>query len=429
MRVLKHFRSFIRAPKGNVSVIFAFALLPFMFTIGSAVDYSRAVMTQSQLQSALDSAVLAGEAQPADSQISVATNVLNAAVANDGGTLNTPVFTQQQDGSLSGTAIVTIKTSFMQMASISSLNIGVNATAALAPATQNACVVTEANGMPTSQSAFTINGGPSMNLQGCGIQSNASMSCNGHSGGASVSMAAGTVSGCSNPQPAAPDFSDIFKPLASNIVQKCGSDSKGLTWTAGALPEQGDEFYVVNNGSYDEYHVCGQLTLSGSGALLSPSQQGSAGAVIVVENGGISVGRGSSVTTSTTALVLTGTNGTSSDGIAFANGSGSTLTLSPPTSLTNPWHGIALYIDPALTTGVDANFGPGESLNFDGVVYMPNTNLTFHGNTSSGEGACSQLIVSSFTSDGNASLNLQQSTSSCQALGVTQAPGMIYLKS
>lgn len=427
MRVLKHFRSFIRAPKGNVSVIFAFALLPFMFTIGSAVDYSRAVMTQSQLQSALDSAVLAGEAQPADSQITVATNVLNAAVANDGGILNPPTFTQQQDGSLLGKATVTIKTSFMQLASISSLNIGVNATAALAPATQNACVVTEANGMPTSQSAFTINGGPSMNLQGCGIQSNASMSCNGHSGGASVSMAAGSVSGCSNPQPAAPNFSDIFKPLASNIVQKCGSNVAGLTWTAGVLPPQGDNFYVVNNGSYDEYHVCGKLTLSGSGALLSPSQQGSAGAVIVVENGGISVS--GNVSTSTTAFVLTGTNGTSLDGIAFANGSGSTLAMSPPTSLTNPWHGIALYIDPALTTGVDANFGPGESLNFDGVVYMPNTNLTFHGNTSSGEGACSQLIVNSFTADGNASLNLQQSTSSCQALGVTQAPGMIYLRS
>jgi Flp pilus assembly protein TadG len=45
---------------GSVLPIFSVALLPVFLCVGGAIDYGRAVMVRSQMQSALDSAVLAG---------------------------------------------------------------------------------------------------------------------------------------------------------------------------------------------------------------------------------------------------------------------------------------------------------------------------------------------------------------------------------
>jgi hypothetical protein len=59
--------------------------------------------------------------------------------------------------------------------------------------------------------------------------------------------------------------------------------------------------------------------------------------------------------------------------VEFPNGNGkeATLTVSPPTNSTNPWAGMSIYQDPALTTGVNADWGPGANLAANGVVYLP----------------------------------------------------------
>lgn len=46
------------AEQGNIAVIFAIALVPVLGFVGAAVDYSRAVKTRTQMQTALDSAAL-----------------------------------------------------------------------------------------------------------------------------------------------------------------------------------------------------------------------------------------------------------------------------------------------------------------------------------------------------------------------------------
>ena len=53
-------RKFLRHVKGNVSMIFAFSLIPIAGVAGAGVDYSRAVETRNQLQHATDAAALAG---------------------------------------------------------------------------------------------------------------------------------------------------------------------------------------------------------------------------------------------------------------------------------------------------------------------------------------------------------------------------------
>jgi Flp pilus assembly protein TadG len=52
-------RDFLRAEKGNVIVTFAIAMVPLIGLIGASVDYSRASMIRTAMQSAVDSTALA----------------------------------------------------------------------------------------------------------------------------------------------------------------------------------------------------------------------------------------------------------------------------------------------------------------------------------------------------------------------------------
>jgi hypothetical protein len=159
--------------------------------------------------------------------------------------------------------------------------------------------------------------------------------------------------------------------------------------------------------------------LSGTGALLPTS---SLPAIVVVENGNINIAGSSNITASNVTFVMTGSN-SYSHSIVFPNGAGhaATLTIEPPQNSSTVWNGIAIYDDPALTQNVDANFGPGASLIFDGVAYMPFSNITFHGNTASGSGQCSELIVNTFTSSGSGTLSYAQSKAACANYGINLA--------
>ena len=56
---------FARARSGAVAIIFALALLPVMFLLGVAVDYSRATTMKSRLQGAVDLARSEWDRNPA----------------------------------------------------------------------------------------------------------------------------------------------------------------------------------------------------------------------------------------------------------------------------------------------------------------------------------------------------------------------------
>ena len=173
---------------------------------------------------------------------------------------------------------------------------------------------------------------------------------------------------------------DIYAALAKNITTQCGSSRPGVTWIVGSSIPKG--VITVGNAGYTEYHVCGDLTISGSGYLTgNPSNTDT---VIVVENGSLNVDDGGQINTVRTAIVLTGSNRYASS-INFPNGKGhaATLAVSPPTSSGDPWQGVSIYQDPALTTSVNDTWGPGATFNADGVVYLPQANLVIHGSSAS----------------------------------------------
>jgi Flp pilus assembly protein TadG len=58
--LLSRLRRLLRDERGNVALLFGLMLVPLVFATGVAVDYGRAVMIRSMLQSSVDAAALAG---------------------------------------------------------------------------------------------------------------------------------------------------------------------------------------------------------------------------------------------------------------------------------------------------------------------------------------------------------------------------------
>jgi Flp pilus assembly protein TadG len=55
LRLFSLLREFASERRGNVAIIFAFALIPIIGFVGAAIDYSRGNVVKVEMQSALDS--------------------------------------------------------------------------------------------------------------------------------------------------------------------------------------------------------------------------------------------------------------------------------------------------------------------------------------------------------------------------------------
>src|SRR6478672_1973907 len=408
---------------GAIAPVFALAMLPVMTAVGAAVDYSSANKIRSSMQVALDSAMLAGAKDGSSNWSQVALDVFTANVAKQAGAgiSFTTSFSQSSGSVYQGAVSASVPTAFLGLVHISSLHIGVTTTA-VASEPDNSCVLTLDKGQPTSHVALTLNGAPVVNLSGCSIRSNTALNCNGHDGNATKSIAGGAISACGNPKPYAGSVPDIYGSMASNITTQCGTSRPGVNWTAGTIPTGSGVQTVTVNGR-TEYHICGDLNLSGTGALTGSTP--TADALIVIENGSLNVANNAAVSVARTGIVLTGDNSVPS-AVNFPNGNGKTgsLTLSPPLDPSNPWQGVALFQDPKLTNNVDNKWGPGTDFNADGLVYLGNSNVVTDGNTSSANAKCSKFVMNSFTTNGKVTLDFDQTVASCAAIGLKQWGGI-----
>ena len=420
------FLHFCRDRDGSLAPVFALMLTPMLIAVGASVDYSRANAIKSTLQATLDAAVLAGAKAGVTSGGSdwsqLAQNIFQSNLAVKTSMAATPTFTANNDGTYAGSVTGSVPTSLLGIINIHSLNVTANATAA-ASAPDDSCILTLDHGQPATHVSLTLNGAPIINLTGCSIRTNTSLNCNGHDGSVTKGIASGTATDCGSPYSHASTVPDIYKDLAKIITPKCGTSKVGVSWTPGVLPTSAG-FISVSVGNYTEYHICGDLTLSGTG-YLTGSAPGS-DTVIVIENGSLNVANNASINTLKTAIVMTGDN-TVGSSINFPNGNGhsATLSLSPPTDPANPWQGVALYQDPKLTNNVNNTWGPGASFNADGLVYLGNSNVVTDGDTASSNAKCTKFVMNQFTTNGHVDLNFTQSASTCAAIGLKQWGGSV----
>lgn len=427
-RICSRFRfllqKFGRKQEGSVAIIFALAWIPILIAAGSAIDFSRAIHFRTALQGELDAAVLAGAKDGSSSWTTVAKAAFNGNVTAKFGTPSTPAFKQTSSDSYTGAASGQVPTVMLGIIHIPYISVTVRATA-VAAAADDSCILTLDHGQPPSHTSLSLNGAPVVNLSGCSIRSNTAIDCNGHDGAATKAIAAGAAGDCTHPRSNAPVVPDIYSSLASNITTQCGGARPGVTWTPGSLP-LGAGIKTVDRGSYTEYHICGNLTLSGTGDLFGTSS--TSDSVIIVENGSLTITNGSSISTARTAIVMTGDNSSPANiNFPTGNGQSATLSLSAPTASSDPWRGVALFQDPKLTNNVDDRWGPGATLNADGLVYLGNANVVTDGNTGSGNSRCSKFVMNSFITNGAVDLNLDQDAGACAGLGLKQWDG-IYVR-
>jgi hypothetical protein len=139
--------------------------------------------------------------------------------------------------------------------------------------------------------------------------------------------------------------------------------------------------------------------------------------VLVIENGQLDT-NGYTLQGSNLTVIFSGSNGS----YQHIPSGGGTFDITPPTSGT--WSGVAIYQDPALTTGVDISAaGNSPTWNISGLIYLPHSSVTFSGavNKSSQGARCFTMVIDNITVNGTA--DIFANDNQCNLAGLNQPLG------
>ena len=404
--------------RGSAAILFALSMPMLIGGLGLGFEVSNWYMIERGMQIAADAAVMAAasnaganydvEAKAVAAQYSFTTGVTVAKnVACPGGGSTCYQVTISGSVPLYLSPVVGYHGSGSGRQNLSATAIAIKGTI-----NRPYCLLTLGAG------GITSNGAPNSNLSGCDIKSNTSARCNGHNLDADVGDAVGTNNGCgvienSGVTPTV----DPYSGLASNIPSNTCSSYPQEPAKKNGTPLPPSNTWTGNHNLSGNVIVCGDLQLTGNVTI-----NASSGAVLVIENGQLDT-NGYTIQTSSGSGLTVVFSGTAGGSYIHAPTGGGTLDIAAPTS--GPWSGIAIYQDPKLTSGVDIS-AAGNSPTWDitGVVYLPNSNVTFSGavNKSSNGQSCFVLVANSVLISGTGSI---LSTGGCAAAGVNMPTGAV----
>lgn len=214
---------------------------------------------------------------------------------------------------------------------------------------------------PSAQSAFQVTLLASVTLNGCGIYVNSNSTnamtvalLSGVSATAidivgSFSNFLGSVS--PTPVTGAAVVGDPFAYLQAPTVGSCNFTNYSV----------GFGTYTLNPGTY-----CGGINLGiFAQATFNPG-------IYVINGGGFTVSDQSTATGTGVMFYLTGSNSTYRSATVAAL---SNAALSAPTS--GPYTGLLFFQDRSISSGSDAFFGGAASVQLNGSLYFPTTNVSF----------------------------------------------------
>lgn len=399
--------------RGNILTIFAISLPLMIGGLGLGVEGANWYQTKRALQNAADEAVVAAATNNSSNYLDEA-RAVTAKYGYTDGTANVSVTasnaaTCPTGGSTCYSVTITKKLplifspvfGFGGNTKIGSSNaelITSTAIASFQTSPRDYCILALASSAPSSSAVeFQTNGAPKADLSGCSIMSNASMDCNGHNLQADYGDAHGTNSGCGIVQTSnVSAVSDPYASLASNIpANTCSTYPQEPGKKGTPLPSSN---LLSGTKTYPSPQTfCGDVQLTGNVTLTGTNN------VIVIRNGQLDT-NGYSITTASGAsatIIFSGQNGS----YTHTPTGGGTINISSPTSGT--WSGVAIYTDPALTTGVDISAaGNSPSWNISGLAYFPHASVTFSGavgKATSGN-SCFVLVVDNITINGTGSI-------------------------
>ncbi|WP_316235208.1 MULTISPECIES: Tad domain-containing protein [unclassified Bradyrhizobium] len=346
---------FGHAKDGQISMIFAITIIPILVSVGAAVDFAKSSDTRAQLQKSVDAAVLAGVTQASAQQVSTASAVFSGSFKGRFGTGTTATFTPNSDGSLSGTATTSVKTSFLNVMGTTSLGVTASATAkAGAQTTSPVCILLVST---INAQSLLVNSGAQLNAPSCEIhvlstQSPAAMF------NATLNVKRICIKGTNITKnggvtpPAETGCAAISDPFAGKLpavtVGACTTNNK--VYDPGSV--------TLNPGVY-----CGATNFNGSGTLtLNPG-------LYIIKGGAMTFNSGWTVTGSGVTFYLVDQNAT----LTF-NGNVN-ATLSAPTSGT--YANILMYEPSGLST-TNLPINGTSSSSYTGLMYLPSRNVTIN---------------------------------------------------
>ncbi|MFN3169894.1 MAG: pilus assembly protein TadG-related protein [Hyphomicrobiales bacterium] len=128
-----HFKNFVCDQRGVVAIIFGIAAIPIMGMVGASLDYSRAANVQTQLQDALDGAILtvAHERQLSDAQMEAAVRTQIEAIvggAHGASSLTLNISRSPDEDTLVDiSATMKVATTILEIMGIHDILVGANA--------------------------------------------------------------------------------------------------------------------------------------------------------------------------------------------------------------------------------------------------------------------------------------------------------------
>lgn len=158
--------AFARNDDGSVAIVFALALVVLMGAAGVALDFARAHHARTEMQNALDSAVLAGARADEGTQAAIANNMFTKNFSDKGAKNVSASFGPAGEGEFAGTATGRINTTLAAVLGIEHLDINVAAKAkGVGGGTESVVCIIALD--KTASQALLVNSGAKVNAPDC----------------------------------------------------------------------------------------------------------------------------------------------------------------------------------------------------------------------------------------------------------------------
>lgn len=418
-------RAFARCRQAAIAPMMALMIVPIVGAIAYSVELGTWQYLQRSAQNAADSAALA--AAIIDSDVGTTSEIEALAAAEKFGFVNgensvtvTSGETECPAGAPSGTTCYEAIVGTSVPISLSGV-LGFSGNQAI-----SARAVAMAGGLGSdaltnvvcvwAKNNLTTSGTPDADLSGCAALAQGNMVCNGNGVQADYAVAVGTVTGTCASE-AENNISgltevppDPYADLAADIpANPCSSYPQA----SGTLPSSN----LISGSKTGVIKLCGDVKLTGDVTLTGTGTQ------LVIYNGRLDLNRKTLRTAAgaTATVIFTGTSGAYSHfPVDAGTGSGSgKLAIEAPNAVGDTFKGIAVYQDPALTSGIDFSYtGNKPAWEITGVVYLPKASVEFKGvvNKASDGSACQILIAYNILINGTG--KIIGDVNGCDAAGV-----------
>jgi hypothetical protein len=417
-----------RERRANVAVLAAIMMPAFLGATGLGVEASNWSVLQTELQRTADAAALAAAlAFEASGNASTATNAgadvaeLNGVAGASTRTWNTSTKTltdalitsrlvsgikNASDNAFQVSVQQTVPLTFAKLfVTALSYNIAATATIELIPTGTGQPCVLGLNGYKTSITTaidVTLSGSTSIVGTNCSVRSNGEVTLVGSSDITAASVYAGgtitTKGSAAVHAPEHPDDGQISDPYATYTPLQNAIGSMGACPSCVSVNETGSGSMTISPGTYSSMSIAGSSTLN-----MQPG--------LYVFNGNVSFEGSSTINASGgVTIVMSGT-------LTVGGSVTATITAPGTTPLHNGISGVAIAGTSTTASSVEGSSG----FLVTGVVYFPNSDLTFAGSTGNQNSPCLEVIADTVTLVGSSNLGGNCSSYGAQSFGNTNA--------